>query len=404
MSGLTIDASKRECAVFKIHYEIQSYLRPLAASEAERRPTLSRVFLVSHRSMACSAPTNHQYRTWISKIGIYAGAVALISVITGCGTIPDAQVSYYKAKSKVTVKVTRSVACDAKNSPLVANTVVPSVIHSADTSQAQTFRLSGLRGTFTDTDAKFEFFEDGRLKAVNATLTGQGEAVLKAATTLASTLVAFDATKSPSTYEGECAFVKDIGGGKPLTLAYEGDVNLTKSEPQSIPPDAAAAAYASRLTALLGGICVTVKSKELPAQPIQYNVGDGDLVLAARQPAWITINVGTSTVGNGCSGSLWEGKVLAAQLGTDYVVPVPRAAMFGKQGFGVAFQESGALGSIQYVSNSGAASALGAANSLVTIAEGETTAAKAASIKAEADVIVQQQRLIVCVADPKSCK
>ena len=97
-------------------------------------------------------------------------------------------------------------------------------------------------------------------------------------------------------------------------------------------------------------------------------------------------------------------KLLAAQLGTDYVVPVPRAAMFGKQGFGVAFQESGALGSIQYVSNSGAASALGAANSLVTIAEGETTAAKAASIKAEADVIIQQQRLIVCVADPKSCK
>jgi hypothetical protein len=62
------------------------------------------------------------------------------------------------------------------------------------------------------------------------------------------------------------------------------------------------------------------------------------------------------------------------------------------------------LTSVQYVSNSGAAGALGSANSLATIAQGETTSAKVAEVKAEADLIAQQQRLLQCQADPKSCK
>jgi hypothetical protein len=96
--------------------------------------------------------------------------------------------------------------------------------------------------------------------------------------------------------------------------------------------------------------------------------------------------------------------VPVAQLGKDYQLPVPRAAAFGKQTFGAAFAESGALTSVQYVSNSGAAGALGSANSLATIAQGETTSAKVAEVKAEADLIAQQQRLLQCQADPKSCK
>ena len=195
-----------------------------------------------------------------------------------------------------------------------------------------------------------------------------------------------------------------MGGGKPLTLTYEGDVDPSKTDPQIIKPDAASSAYAGKLEKAVGGICVVTKGAEVPVQPVQFKPNDGDVLIAARQPALLGIEVGTSTPGNGCATSLWHGRVPVAQLGKDYQLPVPRAAAFGKQTFGAAFTESGALTSVQYVSNSGAAGALGAVNSLATIAQGETTSAKVAEVKAEADLIAQQQRLLQCLADQKSCK
>lgn len=342
---------------------------------------------------------------WSRAVPLAGACASAVASLAGCGTVPDAQVSYYLARTKVTVKVTRSLICDSKNLPLVANTVTPSVTHSADTaSRAQVTSLAGLRGTFTDSDIKFEFYEDGRLKTVNTTLTGQGETVIKAATTLASTLTAFATGEPVPSYPDECAFVKERGGGKPLTLTYEGDVDPTKADPQRILPDAASAAYADRLKNAIGGVCVVAKGAEVPVQPVQYKPNDGDVLIAARQPALLKIEVGTPTPGNGCSASLWQGHVPVAQLGKDYQLPVPRAAAFGKLTFSAAFGESGALTSVQYVNSSGAASALGAANSFATVTQGKTTADKVAEVKNEADLIAQQQRLLQCQADPKSCK
>lgn len=343
-----------------------------------------------------------------AKCSHFAFLVGVISVVMasigGCGTIPDAEISYYQAKTQVTVKVTRSILCDVKNFPLVANTVTPSATHSADLERPQSLSLVGLRGTFTDSDVKFEFYEDGRLKSVNATMTGQGEAVLKSVLTLASTLTAFASDAPIPAYPDECAFVKEVGGGKPLTLTYEGTVDPSKADPQLIRPDGASAIYANRLKNAVSEICVVTKGSEVPDQPVQYKANDGDVLIAARQPALLKIEVGTPTPGNGCTASFWQGRVPVAQLGKTYQLPVPRAAAFGKLTFGAAFAESGALSSVQYSSTSGAASALGAINSLATIAQGETTSAKVAEAKGEADLIAQQQRLLLCHADPKSCK
>lgn len=337
----------------------------------------------------------------------FLAGVVLVFVVSlaGCGSIPDAQLSYYQAKSQVTFKVTRTVGCDAKNLPIVANTVTPNVTHTADlTKKPVLVNLAGLRGTFTDSDIKFDFYEDGRLKGVNASQTGQGEAILKVATTLATTLGAFGASEAKSPFADECAYVKAVGGGKPLTLTYEGIVDPSKTTQQTIPPDAASAFYADKLKSAIGDICVVTQDTEKPLQPVQYKVNDGDVLITARQPGLLKVEVGTPTPGNGCSATLWQGRVPVAQLGTDYNLPIPRAAILGKMTFGAAFAESGALTSVQYVSNSGASAALGSVNSIATIAQGETTSAKIAEVKAEADLIVQQQRLIECRAAPASCK
>ncbi len=331
-----------------------------------------------------------------------AAVAALVGVsVGGCGSIPDAEVTYYKATTKVFVKVTRTVACNGQDVPLIADTVVPSVVHSADITKPEQFKLAALRGPFTDSDVKFELFEDGRLKSVNAAVTGQAEGAIKAAATFVTVLMAFDGTPPP--HPVECAFIAKHGAGKPITLIYEAMIDPANAGRQSIAPDPASAPYAQALTKALPAPCAVVTEKVAGRVPVQYKPESQDLLLAVRQPAWLKFTVGTVTPGNGCSGKLWDGQVLVAQLGTDYVLPVPKAALFGKQTFGAGFSEAGSLTSIQYVSGSGAASALGAATSLATAAQGETTAAKAAAVKAEADLIAQQQRLVQCLADPKSC-
>jgi hypothetical protein len=337
---------------------------------------------------------------------LIAATAGIAMAVVGCGTIPDAQVTYYKAKSKVSFKVTRSILCDSKGYPMVANTATPNVAHSADTTTPQQFKLASLRGILADSDIKFELFEDGRLKGVNASVNGQGDAAIKALTTLASTLAAFEASPPPaSRYREDCDFIKEVGGGKPISLTYEGEVDLSKTAPQPIGPDAASKPYADRLKGALEGLCVAVGDKVVQIPPVQYIAAQGDLLILARQPALVRMTVGTTGPGGLCTKSLWDGSLLIAHMGADYVLPVPKAALFGKLTFGAGFTEAGALTSIQYASTSGAAGALGATNSLASLGGvEETIATKAAAIKAEADLIAQQQRLIQCVADPKSCK
>ena len=59
---------------------------------------------------------------------------------------------------------------------------------------------------------------------------------------------------------------------------------------------------------------------------------------------------------------------------------------------------------MQFVSNTGTGQALNVAGAGLTALEGDTTAQKAAQVKAEGDLIAAQQRLVACKADPASCK
>lgn len=336
-----------------------------------------------------------------ARIGL---AASLALGLSGCGSLPDAQVSYYQAKSQITVKVTRSVLCDSKNVPLVANTASPSVTHMADLKKARTTNLAGLRGSFTDTDIKFDFYEDGRLRTINASQVGQGDAVVKAATTFATTLAAFDASSALPAFPTECTFIRDVGGGKPLTLTYEGVVDLSKTDVQDISADGASAAYAAQLKSVMSNICVKVGDAEVPVEMVMYKGVAGDPVVTATQPALVWIEIGARKPGNLCVTDLWRGRLPVSQMGKEYQIPIPKAKAFGKQTLSVAFTESGAVTSMQYTTNSGAAGALGTVNALATIAQPESTSAKTADLKSQADLIVQQQRLLQCQADPKSCK
>lgn len=331
--------------------------------------------------------------------------ISVAVAVTGCGHIPDAKLTYFSTQTSVAFKVIRTVMCDSKDIPIVANTVTSSVTHKANHDEPHTVSLANLRGTFSNSDFKLELTEDGRLSSVNASTTGQGEAILKTISTLSSTLVPF-AAQPFKTYSAECAFIKEVGGGKPISVTYEGSVDPTREgQGQTIPPDASGKLYVDRIGSAIGGICAVVVSSRRPASPSQYKATDDELLLKVRQPGWaeFAVRVGAP---DSCrlEPSLWSGLIPVAQLGVSYDLPIPRPATFGKQVFSATFAESGALKSVQYASETGAAQTAGALNSLVTIAQGETLSQKLAEVKGEADLIAQQQRLVSCLADPKSCK
>ena len=302
----------------------------------------------------------------------FSVSIATAAAMAGCAHLPDATVNYYLAQTKVSFKVVRTVACDAQDEVIVSNAATPSATHSADRSTGFPLKLAGLKGTFSDTDTKFDFYDDGRLKGVNATSTGQGEAILKTVVSIASAIFAFDG--GPPRFPNECAAIRKVDGGKALTLTYQGEIDLKKGvgELQSIPPDTTSGVYATRFASAIGTVCAAIVATERPTVPVSSTPATG-VLLHARQPGLVRIRVTAGTGGPlGCEGrEIWLDEVPAAQLGVPYDLPIPAPATFGKQVFAASFAESGALASLQYASNTGAGQVLNVLNSALTASQGK---------------------------------
>jgi hypothetical protein len=333
----------------------------------------------------------------------YAVTASLLGLLAGCAALPRATVKYPLAESRISVKVIRTVACDTGDNFVVVNSTTPTVKHVAAERLTEALDLSALRGTFSDTDIKFNFYDDGRLKDINATTVGQGEAIFKTVMTIAKSAAGLLEVRK--TFAAECAWLKAVANGKPLTLTYEGGVDLGNMAQQVIPADTASLVYDKTLAPLIGNVCTIVERGKAPDVPVLAASTDRFVLLTVRQPGSAKLTVRAGRNDTACDGAdIWSGDIAVAQFGTRYGIPIPAAALFGKQVFAASFAESGALTSLQYASNTGAGQLANVINTGLTTFQGDSAAQKAANLKAEADLIVQQQRLTQCLADGSSCK
>ena len=189
------------------------------------------------------------------------------------------------------MKVVRTVACDAKDSPIVATTVTPTVTHAADRATGfKTVDIAKLDEALANNDVKFEFYEDGRLKGLNATATGQGEAILKSALTVLQPILGIVKTNA---FPTECQFIKDqAGGNKPLTLNYSGDVSLAAvARPAKIAAEDASIFYDANLASMIGTPCAEVVSIDQGMAPVTGGADTKGVLLQARQPAAAKVRV-----------------------------------------------------------------------------------------------------------------
>lgn len=336
--------------------------------------------------------------------------VMSLLLISGCANLPDAKIGYYLPKTQIGFKVVRSIACNAQNYPIVANNVTPIVTHSADIKELLPIDLNGLQGVFNDADVKLEFYNDGRLKAINTSNTGQGEAIFKTGVSIVSAVVGLKVFSpkppiTPNQYKEKCEFIKGIAKDEPLTLTYSGDINITETEYQKFKADAQSQYYDEVLRIFLGNIqgkvIATTPPQETPVFDIKEKNG---INIKALNPGYVEIGIEADNISVPSDNVIWTGSLPVADLGRSYDIPIPKPALFGKTTFAATFGESGALTSVQYVSSTGAGQVLNVVDSAIGEFHQKTTAEKAAQVKAEADLIVQQQRLVKCLANPSSCE
>ncbi len=191
-------------------------------------------------------------------------AVFAALILPACSAIPDAEYQYYPSKSLSTIAITQTVACNKdKNGFVIVTTPTITSAYAADHSSGP-FTVAirdfeGSLGSTGDSDASFTFFDDGRLKSINQSTTGQADAVIKSAVTLATTLSAaaqaFDGGAPIPTLGPECDAIATAqsppkpgdtpSGAVTFTYQYQFDnteiLTLSRS-----PPDLAEVSPASR--------------------------------------------------------------------------------------------------------------------------------------------------------------
>lgn len=340
-----------------------------------------------------------------------------------CAGYPDVSMNYYLAKPVVDVKVTRTLACNSANDVLIANSAQFTVRHVADEAAKYSIPLDYFDGSLADSTLTVDWYDDGRLKGVNATSAGKGSEVIKQAVALAdgiSLMKLFD----PGLKEGRqlnsdlCTVVNNgqPAGKNVLALEYGGT-----SEDLS----------AINLDPLPATLAVFDRFKGLP-KPIYLNdvLGTSELAVTLGAPrsafsghtpsdsnnltdavairpivrATMIVSSSGSDGRPGTQYELSETATIADIRASAEFVPFVSPSLFGKKAFKIALSESGAVTSLSYEKETTADDVLTLANDIDSSTSGATAADKVAEAKAEADLIVQQQRLLKCRADPANCE
>jgi hypothetical protein len=340
-------------------------------------------------------------------------ALAACTLTSACAALPPVAYNYFPSKGAVTIALTQTIDCTTDRTALMVTQTAPTVTvqYAGDHSQAPwSLPLAVGSSQVADKDMTIGFYDDGRLKSINASATGQGEALLTNIASFATAAMAAAAAKAPPGGAApvkldECQTVADWGNAKPVTVTYAAAFELLASAGKrlQIQPTPDVKPLFDKLNAhgRLGlPEAVFTKTAQTLA-PVAFTARPGhdadniDLKLQVIQP--MQLDIQTNRV------SIWKADVLAPTL-QSYIVPIAKDAWFGKSVFVLALAESGAVTSIEYTRNTGASGPVNGAAALAKAAAPTSTADQLAELKAKDDLIVEQQRHATCLAHPDQCQ
>lgn len=325
------------------------------------------------------------------------GALALF-LLGGCGSMPNVTARYYHAKATVEIVVTQTAICTEGDKGVLSTqvAVLPSYTRD-DGRKSEPVLLDKLGSGFTKADAVFEFYADGRLKSVNSVQTGQAAEGLKSLVSLGLAGGPFSMV-SEEEEKTACELIRGtVGAGKALTIVSRAttdfSTNLLLFDQMSVSRDA----Y-RQLQSIYGKL--SGKTDWVAVEPMNQGTAKNGQILTLVEPAMGTVFV---FVKRGDQEMTFEGSVWVPQHGKSYSLPIQKGPWFGENVFELALSESGQVTKLRYSSTPGVNGTLGAASSAVSATGGPTLGDKVDQAKLEADLIYQQQRFVLCQADPTNC-
>jgi len=356
-------------------------------------------------------------------------------VLAGCAALPPVALRYYAPRAATTVAVERSLVCDkSRDTVLVADAVDVGVTYSADLRRPYVLHL-GNAGVGT-AEIGVKLSTDGRLLAVNSAVDGVADSAIRPAFNLAA-LALRGAGAQATPPSAPCELLARLAGDKPLNLRYTleldsaGAVALAGPAPSpaapplpvALPPSAAllpraalplrASAATRALEPQLAALALpplTVSASMTPLAPAAAaegaviadagEAGAGEppaLLLPATAALRLIVRSGEDVIAE---------RMLAVPAPGAWRLPLPAPILLGKQDMALTLSDAGAVTSLHY-GKSGASAGLAAGfyAGAAGIAAGAPSPSDAvAALKAQADLIVQQQRLLLCQARPADCK
>lgn len=335
---------------------------------------------------------------------------SISSTIFGCAKMPDAIVNYYLPESKVVISANQTVSCIDESNPIVKTDVTFVPIYSANLNQQKTIDFSKLDTLYAGGEATLVLTDDGRLSSFNTTATGVGGEVID---TIISLIDILGVREEPAKSEDACKIVNKLAGKtkdiqNPLSIVltsmvtFSGDntspnINATpfkiKEYPESIYKEISPALGELSIEGKLARtVTPTLSAKKVTGQAI-----------ALLEPAIVTLEV-TQKGPVAANETKYTASVSVPQLGTDYMVPIPNPPLFGEMVLELSLSESGKINSLKYGSVSGAENAGTSLSALHDHFGSQTDEEKAKELKAQADIMAQQQRIVICKATPSLCK
>ncbi len=331
---------------------------------------------------------------------------AVAALTAGCASMPEVEVGHFLPTATASFTVTQSATCTAGSLPVLTTEATPAIAFASDPNKRRALKIGELGGAFGKQDAGFEFYADGRLKGVNAKGTGQAGEGLKALIKLAPI---FGLVSTPSDdVKKACEKIREIAGdGKALTIVSRGQTDFAASSEGTITfsqISVNAGLYDSVLQPIFGRVQGKYTIRKA-SKPHVATLEGKDQQLTLVEPATAVVNIAVKIDERQVFEQPYS--VLVPQHGEEYVIPVQKAPWFGNNEMELQVDGSGKVTKLRYAGAADTAGALGVLGDAWTTANQKpaapTAADQAKSVQADADLIYQQQRLVICQADPTKC-
>lgn len=339
--------------------------------------------------------------------GLFIGIAA--TTLISCGSMPDAVVNYYLPKTQVNITVTQTVSCIDIANPIVKTDVVFKTVYSADTSKRRSIDFDILDTAYSRADATITLTSDGRLTSFNSTSTGTGTDIVD---TIIELLPGAKSVSVDSKVIKACKIINKMAGEKdkvpnPLSVSLitVATISGTNTTPKISISPFKLKRYPVQTYLDIQAALGTFTSNGALHKTVTASVTTEKTKQSVKlvEPAIVKLDVVRKELANN-NVTTYTAYAPAPQLGVEYTLPIPNPPLFGENQLELSLYESGKIKSLKYGTKN---AAKGLGSSIVKLNDqfdSQTNAEKAAELKAEADVMAQQQRIVVCQATPESCE